>query len=681
MLAIAGCAAPAWGQTPDQASTTQATPSQVPSPALSAPTPATKTRDPLESVLLTPETSPDDRRAAVAQLLEAGRFGPIQTAIASGDKPVVASVFRTILEIDGQLPEPLLDATIAYIQSLGAETDPMAVQVLAGVRTKPAITPVVALLENKDAPKPLIEAAMSTLLEQTGREDLGDDPAAWTAWWEEARWLPPREWEAMLAVAHAERARRLQRESDQQIARILDLHHKMYALTPQDQRSALLATMMKDQEPGVRALAFELAERALLNTQRLDDDVRLASIDRLNDPDAVIRASAASLLFRVGAGAEAAEAVRRAIRHEVDPGAAAAMLDFLQRRPNETDLLICLDWLGDGEPAASAAARTLASSATAGSLNRSHIRNQALTVLRAANAGTLSPDMIELLGILGDSHDRERLAGLLNPEAPTATRKAAASAIVRWPESVEVLLQSARQDPALLPMLTEAIVLHQPTANGYQRLDEAIGADPDAAGSQWLARLRRGLPPSALLATIGPGESRAQVIESVLLSPDQRNLLKRDPRLLLTQALIEARYQSGDDQGVVELMGLIEPGMTGLLKDQTTRRTRRALICLGRFEEAAQAGADETDWLVAADRSRKAGSEIAPQIVTQISERFPEIAPPGQPDEEKALTEAETDGSGQTPAPENPDSPGGMIEETLTLEPAVVPTDEPGSKR
>lgn len=655
-LAIAGCSTPALSQ-----STTPATP--APERETIAPQGAVVT------TLLNPESTPDDRRAAAVQLIETKQFTGLIAAMDSGNQPVVAAIFQTIVELGGHPPEPLVEPIIAYLTKQAANADPMAVRALAGIRTKAAITPVVALLQLENAGSRLTAEAMTTLREQTGREDLGPDPAAWIAWWEEARWLPPREWEAMLAVSHAERARRLQRESDQQVIRILDLNRKVYGLTPQDQRSALLVSMMSDEEPGVRALAFELAERALLNTQRLDDPVRIASIERLKDQSSAIRASAASLLFRLGAGNEATEAIRRSIRREADPKAAAAMLEFLRRKPDETDLTICIEWLSDKEPASSAAARTLASAAVSGGLNRPHIRNQALATLRSLDSGSFTPGKIELWGMLGETEDRVRIARLLDPSADPVIRRAAATAIVRWTESVELLTLACRQDAMLFPMLADAVTLHRATPQGYRLLAEISGVDAEAR-SQRLVRFRRGMPPMAMLETIQPGESRTAAIESVLFDPDQRDLLRRDPRLILTQALIEARYEAGEDQAVVELTGQIDPSMADRFSDASLRRNRRALISLGRFDEADQAGADEADWQAAAARSQNSGSRAAPHINSELSLRFPnDPAFEDLNQKHEPPSDSEQAPDDRAPRPENPAGPDRMIRDTKPTEP------------
>lgn len=624
--------------------------------------------DQLTAALLGQSSSQDDRRALIAQYIENNRYTEIDAAIQAGDPGVVSQIYQTTLDLGGPLPPPMIESTIAYISASGARCEPLAVRSMAGVRTKEAITPVVALLSIEGLPDRLQAEVLTTLREQTGIEDLGGDPSAWGRWWEEARWLPPREWEAMLAVAHAERARRLQRETDLQAARILDLHRRMYGLTPQDQRSALLATMMNDTEPGVRALAFELAERALLNSQRLDEQVRLAAVARLADQTPSIRASAASLLFRLGAGAEATEAVRRAIRREADPTAAAALLEFLRRRPNETDLMICLDWLGDQEPAASAAARTLMSSAVSGGLTRPMIRNLAIDSLRVMDPAALSPGKVELWGVLGGVEDRERLTQLLDSGYAPATRRAAASAIVRWPDSVEVLRAACERDAAFFPMLADAITLHEPTAEGYRTLAQVGGVAAETMTPR-LVRLRRAIAPAEMLASIGEDESRASVIESVLFDPDHRDLLRRDPRLVLTQALITARYEAGNDQGIIELLGQVDQAAAGMLDEATTRIERRALICLGRFDEADTTGADESDWRAAAERSQRLALEQSPQILEEIATRFSVIedVPSGGDD------------NPDTTAPPSEGVPGdGMIGEILTLEPSRDTSGSPG---
>ncbi|MCB9839174.1 MAG: hypothetical protein H6813_07545 [Phycisphaeraceae bacterium] len=666
VLSLAGCSTQSLSQTTIESRRELQQP--PPSPAQPATQSHANPGNPETRALLSQESTPDDRRAAVSQLLESQRFDDLKAALDAGDPAVDAAIFQTIVDLGAPPPEQLIPAIIDKVESAGIDADPMAVRCLATIPTKPAITVVVNILSLDAAPKRLLREAVATLREQTGRDDLGDDTAAWVGWWEEARWLPPREWEAMQAVAQAERARRLNRELQQQHDRIIELHRKTYALTPQEQRSALLATMMADSDSGVRALAFELAERALLNTQRLDDSVKAAAVVRLEDPIPTLRASAASLLFRLGSGAEATEAIRRAIRRESDPVAAAAMLEYLRRRPIESDLVVCIDWLSGLEPASSAAASTLASGVTSGSLIQPRIWNHALANLRAIASDDLTPGKVELWGLLGEFSDRQNIAALLTPETAPAVRRAAAGVLVRWPEAVDWLAEATRRIPTLFPLLADAIGLHETSNAGYQILASIPAIDPELRDAR-LLRLRKAMPPKELLLTIGPAESRVAVIESVLFDPDQRNVIRRDPGLHLTRALIEARYAAGDDTEVIEAFGLLDPESIGRLPESIKSLQRRALICLGRFDEASQSGASELDWKAASSRSERLGLELSPQIIAEARTRFPEA------DLETAPPEASSD---DAPEPEQTERdandvgvPGseGMMHEILTRDP------------
>lgn len=522
-----------------------------------------------------------------------------------------------------------MEPTFSYIETVGADASVLAIQALAPVRTKEAITPVAAMLQLESIPQPLIDAALATLLSQTGREDLGDDPQAWIAWWEEARWLPPREWEAMQAASHAERARRLQRDSDQQMVRIIELYRRMYALTPQEERSALLASMMEDPEGKVRRLAFELAERALLNAERLDVAITQATIDRLTDPLASVRSAAAGLLNRLGVDEQVSFAIRSAIRTESDPTVAGAMLTILGRRPQTEDIPICLEWLGRAEPASSSAARTLASCASDGLLTKPRHRTQALASLRATDSRSLTPGKIALLGVLGSFADRDRLAFLLTEGIDPTLRRAAAIAMVPWPESIGVLTRAVRLDAAILSNLTDAVLLHEANSQGYQIIAEIEGVAPESRGTQ-LNRVRRAIPPAEVLGSMSPEESvpakRADLLTQILDLPNVRDLSRIDPRFVLTQTLINDRFDLGEDAQVVDLMARIDQGQVWI-NPETRSRWRLSLLVLGRFDDADEAGADESDYRAALKRSEEAGSDTATGIAEAIAARFPAESP------------------------------------------------------
>jgi len=634
----------------------------------SAPQPV-RPPNPHELTLTNPDASTDDRRAAALQLWEAGQTETLARIIARADPAIASPILRTVAEFSPVPPPDITAAVIEHLALHGAQAPPAAVRMLAPIREKEAIGAVIAVLSSGDADSSLTEAAIGALIEQTGREDLGEDPEAWVAWWEEARWLPAREWEAMQAAAHAERARRLQREAERNLARIIDLHRRMHDLTPQDQRSALLATMMGDEARAVRLLAFELAERALLNTQRLDDSVKHAAIERLKDPASGVRTAAASLLFRLGAGQEAAESVRLALGQERDPKAAAAMFTLLRRNPSESDLAICLEWLGAAEPAASAAARTLFASATDGVRMTPRVRSRALASLRAMQENELTPGKISLLGVIGAASDRARLESLLAPDTDPSIRRAAAGALTRWPGSIDALAQATRHDPALLPTLTDALSQHQPTPEGELVLLQAgASAQPDAMETQ-RRRLRRAMPPRALLATLGSEASSLQTLEEVLLGADALDLGARDPRLILTQRLIDERYAAGDNAGVAVLVNRIDPSLMETLSHTVRQRCRRALICTERYDDAARLGATEEDWRAAIDRLESSGSELAQAIRTQFQNVFPDAREPG---ESGAVTSREKPAQEQPRDPEKIDVPDGSLNKSLTQEPAGV---------
>jgi hypothetical protein len=184
---------------------------------------------------------------------------------------------------------------VAVDASATPEARLAAVNELLGEPGRDAIGRLVRLLA-APLPAEVRAATIKALVARTGRDDLGANSEAWNTWWKEVSFLPEGDWRQRLAEAQSARAGRLQVQRDAAISRLGETLPRLHALTPPEERSDLIAGLIRDQIPEVSRLGLDLASRALLNAQPLGDPVRQAALQCLSHPSAEIRTAGARLL-------------------------------------------------------------------------------------------------------------------------------------------------------------------------------------------------------------------------------------------------------------------------------------------------------------------------------------------------------------------------------------------------
>lgn len=497
-----------------------------------------------------------------------------------------------------------------------------------------------ALMENVVIPEgieaSLVEAAIDGLNRSTGRRDGGRRAEGWRRWWREARWVPDEDWSAEIAggVPQAEEAREL---GD----RVALLYKRLHAATAESGRDALLVEMLESPEAGVRHMGFELIMLALVNAKPVGDAVAGAAAARLDDADPLIRGEAARTIELLGR-AEDAERLRRALGHEEDASAAAAMLRAAARRPDGGLMGPALAWFGrsaDGA-ARSAAAEALASCLSAG------MQVEADELARVAASLRSKPvrDWTEAefrLGVAMGAFDGLAPA-LTSPDRKSAV--AAADAFAADPRALARLIEAAGGHPDLFSAAATGVRAHAANADGYGTL-ASLPAPSEEARSAALAQVAAAMSP-AELHRVARGQATPAAVDALLapiITPEYLAApAEAAERVDLALLLARSRVRLGRPADALSAVALLPPTWQG---PRVVALRITALLCMERLpdavaecdragdgEEAALTAAQAADaWLDALEVCASAGLRAA------FEERYVSALTPEQQSRWRAL--------------------------------------------
>jgi len=448
---------------------------------------------------LTDPALPDDARLGAAKLLIA-QSGPegVEAKIAEEiSRPLANGATGVVLiRAIAQSSNPrggLFEIVAGRLKSATPEEAPRLLEALGSFRTLKSAGAVFEFT-SPDRPPGVSTAAFGALARLSGRDDLGNDREAWRSWLSGLEASPESAWRDEIAANHAARADRASERARDLSGKLVDSLRQLHLRTPAEGRSALLAKWLKDAQPEVRGLGFELVGRELSASGGLGPEVGEAALSLLESPDASTRASAARVIRQLAPG-EANAAVLRALNAEQDPAAAGALLLAAARWPDRTIAPAMLRWLESDSSARQQAAETAWQVYRSAELN-SEAQLRVLGVLRTFTDEELSPASASLLAALGDADDRERLAPLLRSSS-ASLRNAVAEALLWDPEYTLAILNAASTDPDLFDPASRALLVGAPSADQFRALLALPRPAPDVA-SKAVLRLAEGLSPPDL---------------------------------------------------------------------------------------------------------------------------------------------------------------------------------------
>lgn len=468
-----------------------------------------------------------------------------------------------------------------------------AIRAIQADPNRDAIGQLVRLL-GTDLPPEVRAATLDALVARSGRDDLGASPQAWAAWWKETSFLPEGDWRLRLAEAQSARAGRLQSQRDAALRRLTEALPRLHALTPDQERSDLIAGLIRDEIPEVSRLGIDLASRALLNAQTLGDSVRDAALVCLSRPSPDIRAGAARLLEHLAPDAAAAPALA-ALQTETDDRAAQALLRILAVQPLPGAAEPALQWLARPGAAREGAAEVIIALSNAGLLNPRD-RQQALGALRGLGPAAWTPPLVRLLGAVGSGDADLTMLVELATTTTGAPQDAAMEALVASDAGLAMAEAAVRGRPSLVEPLARAIRLRRASAAGFWaflRCTEGQRLSHPAT-----MRVLGALDPNDVEAASMLFTDAAERNDFLTMWLESRAGADPHPdagRIWLSAA--HSRLSLGDGPGTLEALD-----RSGPATDRTRDLRAAALLCSGCPDLAAQFSRDYELWLRTLER-------------------------------------------------------------------------------
>jgi hypothetical protein len=550
------------------------------------------------------------------------------------------------------LPEWTIGPLVQLAQSGAVERRLLAIDALGAIGTRQSVAVLFSLAPNSqsDAVSVSIKnAIVSALGRSTAQVEPGADMARWSAWFDSVKELPEVEWQRRIAAAQARRADQASRALALANARLESvLREHFQSLQDADARSAMLATLIRDALPSLQTLGLELSLRELANARPLKDEVALAAVGVLSEPEAGLRKSAADLLA-ILAPASTAGPLQQALIRESDPVVASALLNACVRWPSERVREAAMRWFESGEPAGGAALGMLAAVEEAGALKDPPARKRILAALRLAGTGQLPAPGLRLLLALGDESDRDRVAHLLT-WADASKKQAAADALASAPRGIGVakLLTAARTDPTLFSQATRAVKTFAADGDGI-RLLSAAAAPSNVERQRALLELTNGMEPPTLVS-VAEQTSDLRLREAMLArlvsfsrsesrtkgAPSEHPQLPALDQPADAPANVGVKLESECVRGLLLLcrtrLELRQPGAAlkaldaialdgdGSADSEVPALRTTALLWVGRIDEAAAIDGGPECWLDGLENS--IGQMHAMRVATLIEERF-----------------------------------------------------------
>ncbi len=529
--------------------------------------------------------SPQDREAAADSLIRANTPPAIDllaNAIKHDTPPGSRAAVLAAIE-NAQTPPPAIIPALAEYARIAASADLVPVlRAIARFHSRDAVTPVIDRLLADPSPQgdPLNQLVAALRL-QTGRTDLPPDPAHWREWWNRAQWLPANQWQSALLSAQGEAVRQSTQQLTEAYTRLVGIYSRLHLLTPTAERSPLIVELLTETAEPLRALGLDLAERALLNAEPVEETVAVALENLLADASPRVRARAASVLDTM-ALPSSTPPLTDALARETEPTAAIPLLRAAARRGAPAAAPDVVRWIERDSPARATAIQAIADLLAAGFSPNSTTRDRLLAALLPTLDDDAPPARAwEVLARMGRS--AELAAALHDQEADRAN--AAAAALLPLPAHTRTITDAALERPLLAPLAVLAIRMHNPTAEGYRTIYSFLPQDPDERAAV-VDQFVRAMPPIERSAAAARDQDPANKLLLLAFAEDPAALASVPNPQAVIASRLDLLLQTAQHEVVLQSIQAL-PENT----DRTPFAPQRvrALLRLLRFDEAAAA--------------------------------------------------------------------------------------------
>lgn len=590
----------------------------------------------------------DEQRALVADALKVA--GPVSAPIArtvaaaAATGRLDADVAAAVLSVSGETgtkeiverfqAEAAGEARRRLIEVLSRLADPMAPSVL-----------VEAMRENGN---PAEVAALDAALRRWSNSQASRTPEEWAAWWNrlnmqgdgdvELRRLTNRiVQESARADAEATRAEAAEARAERLAAQLAEVHARLLALLPEEERMARVQAMLSDDEVRIRSVAIGQIERMLRDAKLLPDPVRAGLIDRLVDADPSIRIKAAKVLDTIG-GEDLGPTLARSLEDETDLEVVRSGLLVLGNRPQPAAVDFALRQLGsDDAETVRLAGRALATLAGSGLL---HPDDQARIRGRVADGLVIdSRELARLAVLVAEDPDAPAVAALVGSPIESVQRGAAEAyrtlgrrellhAHAASPIVARIAVQAwADSDAVPTSVVVERLLELRPERNG----DGPVPADLEADLATWrsaMARVLEATPVSQLVAVAERLHGARDLVEVRLIAvrrgTDDESL-PDSTRARLHTELAEILIEAGrPTEAAAELrtagVEMVDPALQSRLFEM--------LLLAEEWDEAALLQPTADAWMAVLDRRIASGDDAAGPLLAEIERRFgPDLDP------------------------------------------------------
>ncbi len=520
---------------------------------------------------------------------------------------IILTAMSTEPVVPGELWPPVSLLPVGDDASLRA----LVASAAGSFRTRDAAALLVEWAERD--PDPQVRAAAFAALTRLSGRTPPNEPGVWDQWLESQGTVDGLAWLRGLIQGLASRADGLSRKLDSAETQLVQTNRRLHLALPQEQRSALLASLLGDPIPRLRQLGFDLVDRELASSVQLDESVGLAAVGLIEDEDPRVRRRAALLVVRL-APESGAQAITDRLRRESEPSVAEALLRGVTRWPSKGCESQVVRWSQAQGLTRDAALDTAWSLHRAGMFADEHATGDLLEELRLREIASLSASAMRLLSALGSPSDRARLAALLDA-GDAATRRRAAEALVADPDSADAIIAAARSDTGLYDLAARTIGLHRREARGLQELIALPPPSPES-GAEAINALGASLSTRELIEGAEPIKDpalRERLLARLLVAPQSPD---RGRALVV---LSETRLELGRPDEALAALDAIAPDDGAPGQRQLDARTT-ALLALGRVDEATALDGSADAWLSGLDRS--IGAPHAERVHQELTTRF-----------------------------------------------------------
>lgn len=445
----------------------------------------------------------------------------------------------------------------------------------------------------------------------------GRDAAWWRGWWADRHTMPAADWNAMIALHHARLNEQLQRERAQTNDRVFSLYRQLYGLLPEAERDTMLADLIRSRDGVWRDLGLDLARRALLSARALGPGTIEAMSALMDSRTDTVRLQAAELLDRADPRGFSSRA-GTLLMSERSPQVAAAMLRGVARSPREGMDRILAEWVTSQTEATSPAIEASLATIEAGMWRDQGALDDVVSVVLGRIPERIQPPGVRLLAVTGRM---DELRILLQSER-AGVAEATAQALVDDSESLEAILDAARERPSLFAATSAALVHHDRSARALERL-LSLPSTTDAEREQGVRALVDALPGEELLKAVRFARDDAERAQwlSRAATAEFVDASEQETVVRALTLLARARLALDDVDGAQRALEMMPGGFDGVTAGAEWFETklRRGEVAEA-FRIADESGMHASACLRAVERLRDAEQTL--QAISLLRERF-----------------------------------------------------------